>query len=60
MNLHLVSYAIMDVYWKLVSIILEDQKRALNTDIITEDYETTFKWPLGQKITYNQQNNIAN
>ena len=38
----------------------ERLKIALNMDITTEDNETPFKQPLGQKIMYNQQNNIAN
>ena len=29
-------------------------------DITTDDNETTFNRPLGQKVTYDQQNNIAN
>ncbi len=29
-------------------------------NITTEDNETTFKWPLGQKMSKDQQNNIAN
>ena len=29
-------------------------------DITTEENETTFNRPLGQKLTYDQQNDIAN